>query len=112
MHDSIVSLKREGKLCFAKDCKPIQTIDLEKHYFVSLVVIIDSGDDHQWIIRPVGKQTMGKRVFIQPHRFLGYLCITRSVFTLERSVSLHLICISSCSESPAVGQSDLMSPLI
>ena len=38
-------------------------VELENLHFVTIMVIIDSGQNHQWILKLVGKSMMRDRIF-------------------------------------------------
>lgn len=39
-------------------------VELENHHFATIIIIIDSGQNHQWILKLVGKSLMRDRIFI------------------------------------------------
>lgn len=64
-------------------------IHLEKSHFATTVVIIDSGKDYHWLLKPYGEQLLGSRMFIQFESIThGLLLITKqkSAFKTEKSV--------------------------
>lgn len=54
----------KGKLFFNKPtstCK--RMMELENHHLVTIILIIDTGKNHQWMIKLVSKSLRGNRVF-------------------------------------------------
>lgn len=63
----IISFQSErGKLSFTEECKLVfveRRIELENHHIVNTkVIIIDSGENYQPMLKPLGKRLLGNRI--------------------------------------------------